>query len=240
MTATSASSRGSSSRWAGDWMAPSRTSGSPNSCWRPGHVADGSTMSTSPSWRSRRPGSVSKPGEVLARAARRAAPARGARRARRGWRPRAGRPTGAGRRPGRLHSLAELVEVGDDDDAARRSAGRGWAGRTGRRSAGRGGRPWSRRSCPASSGRSSASAGAMKRHRVGGVGGLVGRRRVARPGASDAGQLLEQRPVGVEGPLGPLRAGDRHDGDAAAGDRGRRARWRWRPAGRPPGPAARS
>ena len=39
MTATSASSRGSSSRWAGDWMAPSSVSGSPNICCRPGHVA---------------------------------------------------------------------------------------------------------------------------------------------------------------------------------------------------------
>ena len=35
-----------------------------------------------------------------------------------------------------------------------------------------------------------------------------------------AGQLLEQRSVGVERQLGATRAGDGHDGDAPAGDRG--------------------
>jgi hypothetical protein len=56
-------------------------------------------------------------------------------------------------------------------------------------------------------------------HRVGGTGWFVGNHGLVV--VERSGELLEQRSVGVERLLGPLRPGDRHDGDAPPGDRRR-------------------
>ena len=103
----------------------------------------------------------------------------------------------------------------------------GSAGRTGRTTAGPGGRPSSRRSWPPSSaawpgasGRAWPPAG---RRRHPGPGRA---RRPPRPAlgrAQRARELLEQGPVVVERALGPVAPVDRHHRELAAGDGGRQA-----------------
>ena len=74
--------------------------------------------------------------------------------------------------------------------------------------------------------------------RVGGVG-RDRRRRLAGVVAEGAGEALEERSPGVEGGVGPLAAGDRHDADALAAGGGGQSGHGGRRAARPPGPAAR-
>ena len=220
MTATSASSRGSSSRWAGDWMAPSRVSGSPNICCSP---------AMSPGCRH-----VDLAELALEAARCRSRTRRGSRRSMRSraartwgtpstawvaisWRHTHRRRSSAGR----LHSLAELVEVGGDDGElvvggpgdrqvvlAERALGQVADHRAGGHAEHRGPDHLHERAPSRPSGSAA----------LGGSSGTAGLVLVQR-----AGQLLEQRPVGLERLLGPLGAGDRDDGDAPTGDRGRQA-----------------
>ncbi len=148
--------QGSSSRWAGDWMAPSRVCGVAEHLLQPGHVAGVGHVDLA---------ELALEAAEVGRSSAVSAHAQHAVGAARTW----GTPNcvggdlveaDPGRRssPGRLHSSPNWsrLEVTMVRLVGRRTGDRG--GRTGRTGAGRGGRPSSRRSCRAWWARSSSAA----------------------------------------------------------------------------------
>ena len=213
-----ASSWGSSARCSSDWMAPSSAPGSPRTCWswpsRSLVVGGARGRRGGPRRRGDRCGTRRRTG----RSGRRAGPARGARRARRGGRSRAGRPTAAGRR--RAGSTPRRTRRGCGTTIISSSDG-GPGDRAGRTA-----RTTARARWPTIDPAVMATIIGCMACSIGPSTAAIGSSSLgpARPAPADSalvlavvaaggrlaqrgGQLLEQRPVGVEGARWPTAPG---------------------------------